>query len=66
MKLIVNGDSLDLAEGETLEALLARLGARADRAAAAVNDEMVPAALRAGRVLREGDRVEIFTFGGGG
>jgi len=66
MKLIVNGDTLDIAEGETLEALLGRFGSRPDRVAAVVNDEMVPADLRRGRVLLEGDRVEIIVFGGGG
>lgn len=66
MKLIVNGDALEVADGETLESLVSRLGARGDRVAATVNDEVVQAALRPGHVLREGDRIEIITFGGGG
>ena len=57
MKIVVNGAPRDVA-AETLAALLDECGF-SGRVATAVNEEFVPAGLRAGHALSEGDRVEI-------
>ncbi len=58
MRLIVNGESRDVAAG-TLAELIERLGYRQRCLATAVNGEFAPARLRAAIRLNEGDAVEI-------
>ena len=57
MRIVLNGEAQDVSAC-TLAALLQERGLTG-RVATAVNEEFVPAALRADMVLREGDRVEI-------
>ncbi|MFQ5897045.1 MAG: sulfur carrier protein ThiS [Candidatus Methylomirabilia bacterium] len=59
MKITVNGDPLEVAEGITLEALLSQLKVRRDYTAVALNREVTPKRLYGETKLREGDRVEI-------
>jgi sulfur carrier protein len=66
MKLIINGEAKDYLAEPSLKALLIAQGANPDRVAVLVNGEIVPRLEREGRVLREGDRVEILIFAGGG
>ena len=66
MKLMVNGESYETAGPLTLQQLLDTLNPGGGRVAVVVNDEVVPAAGRAGLVMKEADRVEILTFAGGG
>jgi len=66
MRLIVNGENVDMPGVTTLLSLLEALHVRGQRVAVLVNDDVVPPAARATFVLREGDRVEILTFAGGG
>lgn len=66
MKLIVNGESRDLPEGTSVEALVAELGLAKAACAAEVNKKLVPKRERAGVTLRDGDVVEVVTLVGGG
>lgn len=66
VKLTVNGDQRDLADGATVIALLEELELAGKFVAVEVNRELVPKARHAERVLAEGDRVEIVTLVGGG
>jgi sulfur carrier protein len=66
MNVIVNGKSMSLPEGHTVEHLLASLGVRREYTAVAVNREVTPKHAYPETVLREGDRVEIVRPMGGG
>jgi sulfur carrier protein len=65
MKLILNGQPCDT-ESESLAALLDELGLSNRRIAVAVNDEIVDVGRRGEIQLHDGDRIEIFTYAGGG
>lgn len=58
MKIIVNGDAVET-QAATLAQLLAELGKAEAKIATAVNEDFVPATLRDGHALTDGDRVEI-------
>ncbi len=58
MKVQLNGDPVDM-QGTTLADLLEAEGFGGARIATAVNGEFVPASLRDGHALTEGDRVEV-------
>ncbi|MCH2250018.1 MAG: sulfur carrier protein ThiS [Cognatishimia sp.] len=58
MKLIVNGEAQEVAAATLAEALDV-LGYGEAKVATAVNEDFVPAGLRAGHVLQDCDRVEI-------
>ncbi len=66
MKLQINGEKRELAEGLTLAALLEQLGMKADRVAVELNREIVRRERWAQTHLSEGDRLEIVQFVGGG
>jgi sulfur carrier protein len=66
MRITVNGEPREVAEGISLEALLAHLGVTLEYTAVAVNREVTPKGEYATTVLREGDRVEIVRPMGGG
>jgi len=66
MTIVVNGEPMDVAEGLTVEGLLAHLRVRRDYTAVAVNREVTPRAAYARVVLAAGDRVEIVRPMGGG
>ena len=66
MKVVVNGEVRDCAEGTTLATLLSALQAAPERVATLVNDAVVSHADREEAVLKDGDRVEILVFAGGG
>ncbi len=66
MKIILNGQPDQVESGATLAVLLGRLCLEPIRVAVEVNEELVPRMSFGGRVLQEGDRVEIVTFVGGG
>jgi len=59
MRIVVNGQPIEVAEGSTLAALLARLGVRRQFTAVALNREVARRDTHATTVLQEGDRVEI-------
>ena len=66
MKLQINGEERDVSGTLTLAALIEQLGMRADRVAVELNREIVVRELWAAKELREGDRLEVVHFVGGG
>jgi thiazole synthase len=66
MRLLLNGEWTEAPEGESLQALLGRLGIDPRRVAVERNLAIVPKDRYAGTVLGEGDRLEIVHFVGGG
>ncbi|MGZ9189705.1 MAG: sulfur carrier protein ThiS [Nitrospira sp.] len=62
----VNGESRGVSEGQTVAALLHELDIRVDRVAVELNLEILDRSDFDTRGLREGDRVEILSFIGGG
>jgi sulfur carrier protein len=66
MKITVNGREMEVADGLSVEALLAQLAVKREYTAVAVNREITPKASYALMALREGDRVEIVRPMGGG
>ena len=65
MRLVINAEERELAVS-TLDTLIAELGMQADRVAVELNREIVPRARWSATTLREGDRLEIVHFVGGG
>ena len=66
MRITVNGESKDVPEGTTLEALIRLLALAPERLAVEFNHEVLRRALWDSTTLSEGDRVEIVHFVGGG
>jgi thiamine biosynthesis protein ThiS len=66
MNLIINGESRDVPEGQTIEALLLWLELEPGRVAVELDGEIVKQALWPSRVPRQGARLEIVHFVGGG
>ncbi len=66
MKLYLNGEPVETAEGVTLAAFLDGLGYPQKGLAVERNREIVPKSLYATTFLAEGDRLEIVQFVGGG
>jgi len=66
MKITVNGREMEVADGLSVEALLAHLAVKREYTAVAVNREITPKATYASVALRDGDRVEIVRPMGGG
>ena len=66
MNIQINGENSEIKTGETLAGLIKKLYPRKQRIAVLLNDNLIPADKQAGHILKEGDRVEILTFAGGG
>ena len=66
MRIVLNGEEKQLAEGLSLADLIEQLGMKADRVAAELNREIVPRERWAQAALHDGDRLEIVHFVGGG
>ena len=66
MTIQVNGESRETGEGQTVAALLHDLDIRAERVAVELNLEILDRNDFETRGLREGDRLEILGFIGGG
>lgn len=66
MKLQVNGEDHRYPGALTLAALIEHLGMRADRVAVELNRDIVARDRWPATELREGDRLEIVHFVGGG
>jgi sulfur carrier protein len=66
MKLLVNGDRRDVAEGATVADLVNEMETPPAGVAVAVNGEVVPRAGWEEASLTEGDRVEVLSAIGGG
>lgn len=66
MILQLNGESRDFPDGLTLAALVDRLGMKPDRVAVELNLEIVPRPKWQETQLKNGDKLEIVHFVGGG
>ncbi len=66
MRLQINGDKKDFADGLSLAGLIAQFGMKADRVAVELNREIVSRAQWAETALQDGDKLEIVHFVGGG
>jgi sulfur carrier protein len=66
MKIMVNGQEMEIADGLSVDGLLTHLAVKREYTAVAVNREITPKASYAAVALREGDRVEIVRPMGGG
>ena len=69
MKLQINGEERDLADAPapfTLAALVETLGMKTDRVAVELNRDIVPRDRWGETQLKEGDRLEVVHFVGGG
>ena len=66
MRIVLNGEEQQHDEGLSLAGLVERLGMKPDRVAVELNREIVPRELWPQTVLRDGDRLEIVHFVGGG
>ncbi len=66
MRITVNGEQLEIADGATVSALVASLGLPATRVAVERNRELVRRGDHERTALREGDALEVVTLVGGG
>ena len=66
MRIQLNGEAVELPEGQSVADLLARLELAGRRVAVELNLDIVPRSQHAGTPLREGDRVEVVHAIGGG
>jgi len=66
INLVVNGESRSVSGVATLEELVESMGLKADRVAVELNREIIQRAQWQQTALREGDRLEIVHFVGGG
>jgi sulfur carrier protein len=66
MRVQVNGEDREVAEGCSLEQLLDTLKVERTRVAVEVNSEVVRRSRHAEMKLQAGDQIEIVTFVGGG
>ena len=66
MRITVNGKEHEIAEGTSVEALLAQLGVKREYTAVAVNREVTPKSAYSATRLNAGDKVEIVRPMGGG
>ena len=66
MRIVLNGDSVETADGCTVEALLLQLGINRERVAVELNTDILPKADYEKQLLLDGDKIEIVHFVGGG
>lgn len=66
IRVHLNGEPRELPDDLSVAALLEQLGVRGERVAVEVNLDVVRREARAERLIRDGDRVEIVSFVGGG
>ena len=64
MKIQLNGDSHEFADGTTVAQMVDQLGIGGGAVAVEVNREIVPKAQHGDRVLASGDQVEVVTIVG--
>ena len=66
MKVILNGEPKECAEGTTIEKLLDIYKIDKNRAAVELNLQIVPRKELSSHMLKDADMVEVVTFVGGG
>lgn len=66
MNLIINGQNLEFESGKNIDEILAILGVEAKIFAITLNAKLVKKEDYKSTILREGDRIEMLQFMGGG
>ena len=66
MRVLVNGEPMELPDGLSVEALLVQLKVKREYTAVALNREITPKTQYADTRLKDGDKVEIVRPMGGG
>jgi sulfur carrier protein len=66
LRITLNGEPESVPERTTVIDLLTRLKLEPIRVAVEINEEIVPRRRFAEHVIRDGDRIEVVTFVGGG
>jgi len=66
MQIVLNGEKKDIPGGLTVEGLLQHLEIKPGRVAVEINEEIVRKTTYAGTPVKDGDRVEVVQFMGGG
>lgn len=66
MTIQLNGESYEIPEPVSVDALLARLDIDARRVAVEVNEIVIKKAVYGATIVRAGDAVEVVNFVGGG
>ena len=66
MNLIVNGEAYEAKPLESVTTLLEGMGVGGRPVVVVLNDEVIPASSWSACGFRDGDRVELFRFVGGG
>ncbi len=66
MDITLNGEKSRIGDGLSVQALLESLGVSAGKVAVERNRAIVPRSAYAATPIREGDRIEIVRFVGGG
>jgi thiamine biosynthesis protein ThiS len=66
VKILLNGDFAETAEGASIASLLLQLDISRERVAVELNTDIIPKADYEKRFLCDGDKIEIVHFVGGG
>ena len=66
MLLYINGESREFPDGLTVAALVGQLGMKPDRVAVELNLEIVSRTKWEATILKDGDKLEVVHFVGGG
>ena len=66
MRVLVNGEAMEVPEGVSVDGLLEHLKVKREYTAVALNREIMPKAQYAETHLKDGDKVEIVRPMGGG
>jgi thiamine biosynthesis protein ThiS len=66
VRVTVNGEPREVAEGTTVADLLNELGVKVQHCAVELNLQLVPRQQHAAQTLASGDRMEVVTLVGGG
>jgi len=66
MLLHINGESREFPDGMTVAALVGQLGMKPDRVAVELNLEIVSRTKWEATILKDGDKLEVVHFVGGG
>lgn len=66
MKIVLNGENRELDREILLEELLSKLSLPSERVAVELNREVVPRRSWSEKIVKDGDRLEVVHFVGGG
>jgi sulfur carrier protein len=66
MRIVLNGDSVEVATEATVATLLLQLDISRERVAVELNGDIIPKAGYGQQLLSDGDKIEIVHFVGGG